>query len=192
MFCPECGAENEENSKFCKKCGTKLKKSKKGISWWSKKSKNAKIGICVGGIAIILISFLLLSLAYSYSYKHPTESQYQSEVYDWQHDLDLLTFMGSRPIVNGTPSDYMDLFNEVIGSLSDLEANINETTPPRGYENLHFYLWNEVDNFKRGYQAESMATQTNDIQFVSQANSFFTEAHKYQDLAKQEQQRIGF
>ncbi|BDZ66606.1 zinc-ribbon domain-containing protein [Methanobacterium ferruginis] len=69
-ICPNCQAENKDNSDFCQKCGTKLPKTAKIAEqdtspqnlfkrWWHRQSSGVKIisilGGCFLGIIIILL-----------------------------------------------------------------------------------------------------------------------------------------
>ena len=57
VFCPKCGTENKENSKFCVKCGAPLPQSKK-----------VKAQYVTGKNPIIaaILNFILIGLGYLY------------------------------------------------------------------------------------------------------------------------------
>ena len=195
MKCSKCGAENKDDASFCERCGAKLKKSSKSKKrgfWWNKQSKKTKILIVAVGIALITLIFV----STSYSSYHPNEGQYQDKVFNWKSDLDSVTQMGAEGVDDGTDSDYVVLYNKVANHLSDMEDDINETQPPKSYETFHVYLLNEVDNFKMGYQAKAMSKKTgekgDDDPQLKESIIYFNTGHKYENLANQEERRIGF
>lgn len=67
MFCPKCGKEIKDGSKFCKHCGSEIKKNKNGTSAPAKvktqssddeKTKKIIIGVLVAAIVILAIVFV--------------------------------------------------------------------------------------------------------------------------------------
>lgn len=67
MFCPKCGKEIKDGSKFCKHCGSEIKKNKNGTSAPTKvkpqsgddeKTKKIIIGVLVAAIVILAIVFV--------------------------------------------------------------------------------------------------------------------------------------
>ena len=67
MFCPKCGKEIKDGSKFCKHCGSEIKKNKNGTSAPDKvktqssddeKTKKIIIGVLVAAIVILAIVFV--------------------------------------------------------------------------------------------------------------------------------------
>ena len=68
MFCPKCGKEIKDGSKFCKHCGSEIKKNKNGTSVPNKvdnaqsggdeKTKKIIIGVLVAAIVILAIVFV--------------------------------------------------------------------------------------------------------------------------------------
>jgi hypothetical protein len=67
MFCPKCGKEIKDGSKFCKHCGSEIKKNKDGTSTPEKvktqsgdddKTKKIIIGVLVAAIVILAIVFV--------------------------------------------------------------------------------------------------------------------------------------
>ena len=68
MFCPKCGKDIKDGSKFCKHCGSEIKKNKNGTSVPNKvdnaqsggdeKTKKIIIGVLVAAIVILAIVFV--------------------------------------------------------------------------------------------------------------------------------------
>ena len=67
MFCPKCGKEIKDGSKFCKHCGSEIKKNKNGTSTPDnvkthsgddEKTKKIIIGVLVAAIVILAIVFV--------------------------------------------------------------------------------------------------------------------------------------
>lgn len=158
MKCLKCGHNNKDDAKFCEKCGNQLKQTKESPrnTFWGKLNKNTKVMLFTAGIVFIILIFV----SASYSYHYPNEKQYQDEVSHWKSDLDSATQTGSEGLEDGTDSDYVALYNQVANNLNDIENDINETHPPKGYETYHSYLLNEVDNFKMAYQTKAMSKKT--------------------------------
>lgn len=86
--CPECGAENPDNSLFCLNCGKPLptiKRSNKSPnklkSFWNTQTRNGKVIICFV-IICLFTSILVLSLAYIGT---TSTSHYEDENLDFQY-----------------------------------------------------------------------------------------------------------
>lgn len=142
------------------------------------------------GVVVVFVLFAFVSASYSSTY--PNASQYQNKADNWKTDLDSATQLGSGKLANPTSSGYVELYDTTASSLNDIEVDMKKTNPPKGYEDFHSCLWNEVDNFKMGYQAMSMARKTDDDTQMANAVQYFKEAHKYEDLANQQERNLGF
>lgn len=65
MFCPHCGKEIEDNSKFCPKCGASLSEKP------SPERKKIKTGICISGSSGIRHSCMARNSENSFPVREP-------------------------------------------------------------------------------------------------------------------------
>ncbi len=89
MFCPKCGKEIKDGSKFCKHCGSDVKKNKNGTSEPNKvantpsggdeKTKKIIIGVLVAAIVILAIVFVAFGTGLFNGNSHNTKANAQPQ-----------------------------------------------------------------------------------------------------------------
>lgn len=89
MFCPKCGKEIKDGSKFCKHCGSDVKKNKNGTSQPNKvanaqsggdeKTKKIIIGVLVAAIVILAIVFVAFGTGLFNGNSHNTKANAQPQ-----------------------------------------------------------------------------------------------------------------
>ena len=143
MFCPECGAENEENTKFCEKCGSKLisNNSKKG-------AQNNKKGLMIAGLTIIGTILFILAIGAASDDSDDsssdvltgqlTENQYVSAVNNWTEKLDTV-----GPVTEGDVVFKEDTYGT---SLEEGLMDLEHITPPAKYASYNAIFKQAVKN----------------------------------------------
>lgn len=175
MYCPKCGAKNEEDTKFCEKCGANLKNFTNSFITSKKKNKNSKTvfgrkKVDYNKLAIILVIgiavVILIGVVITYVDAHPDVGTYQRSVVIWNIEID--SCLNNQQVVPG--------YGYCIDQLNSIINDMQGVIPPTGYENLHNDLFTETQYLKEFFQLRQDGVQTRNASEISLANSYYAKA----------------